>query len=30
MRITSKWQVTIPVDIRKRAGLLANTGGDLE
>jgi len=25
MRITSKGQVTIPVDIRRRAGLLPNT-----
>jgi AbrB family looped-hinge helix DNA binding protein len=28
MRITSKGQVTIPVDIRERAGLLPNTDVD--
>lgn len=28
MRITSKGQVTIPVEIRKRAGLLPNTEVD--
>jgi AbrB family looped-hinge helix DNA binding protein len=28
MRITSKGQVTIPVDIRERAGLLPNTEVD--
>lgn len=30
MRITSKGQVTIPADIRERAGLLPNTEVDFE
>lgn len=30
MRITSKGQVTIPVDIRERAGLLPNTEVEFE
>lgn len=30
MRITSKGQVTIPVDIRERAGLLPDTEVDFE
>jgi AbrB family looped-hinge helix DNA binding protein len=30
MRITSKGQVTIPVDIRERAGLLPHTEVDFE
>jgi AbrB family looped-hinge helix DNA binding protein len=30
MRITSKGQVTIPIDIRERAGLLPNTEVDFE
>ena len=30
MRITSKGQVTIPVEIRERAGLLPNTEVDFE
>ncbi len=30
MRITSKGQVTIPVEIRERAGLLPQTEGDFE
>jgi AbrB family looped-hinge helix DNA binding protein len=30
MRITSKGQVTIPVDIRERAGLMPNTEVDFE
>lgn len=30
MRITSKGQVTIPVDIREQAGLLPNTEVDFE
>ncbi len=30
MRITSKGQVTIPVDIREKAGLMPNTDVDFE
>lgn len=30
MRITSKGQVTIPIEIRERAGLLPNTEVDFE
>ncbi|HEU0156583.1 MAG TPA: AbrB/MazE/SpoVT family DNA-binding domain-containing protein [Stellaceae bacterium] len=30
MRITSKGQVTIPVEIRERAGLLPHTEGEFE
>jgi AbrB family looped-hinge helix DNA binding protein len=30
MRITSKGQVTIPIEIRERAGLLPNTDVDFE
>jgi AbrB family looped-hinge helix DNA binding protein len=30
MRITSKWQVTIPAEIRERAGLLPHTEVEFE